>query len=61
MTRSKIHIAEPELDAVVNGVDDWRGVHNSERTGAYIIAVSTPFSEGHVLGISLMSRRRHSR
>jgi len=59
INRGKIHIVEPELDAVVSGVVSagrLRATHTPERADAYIIAVPTPFRDEHVPDISYVEQ-----
>lgn len=55
----KIHIVEPELDAVVSGVvasGKLRARLQPDETDAYIIAVPTPFCDGHAPDLSYIER-----
>lgn len=50
INQGKIHITEPDLDIMVNGAvarGNLRAAPRPERADAFIIAVPTPFTDGH--------------
>lgn len=50
VNRGEVHIVEPDLDGLVRGAvlsGRLRAVHAAEPADAFIIAVSTPFKNGH--------------
>lgn len=50
INKGRIHIVEPELDVLVNAAVSsgrLKAVSKPERAGAFLIAVPTPFTDGH--------------
>jgi UDP-N-acetyl-D-mannosaminuronic acid dehydrogenase len=57
INRGEIHIVEPDLDAVVSGVVKsgfLRAVTRPEPADAFVIAVPTPFKDGHEPDVSFV-------
>jgi UDP-N-acetyl-D-mannosaminuronic acid dehydrogenase len=63
INQGRIHIVEPQLEAVVSGVVSTgrlRAVNQVEAADAFIIAVPTPFSEGHAPDLSYVETAARS-
>lgn len=55
LNAGNVHIVEPELDVLVRGIVNagaFRAVTRPEQADAFLIAVPTPFSDGHKPDIS---------
>lgn len=55
LNAGEVHIVEPELDVLVHGVVNaktFRAVTRPEPADAFLIAVPTPFRDGHIPDIS---------
>ncbi len=63
INQGRIHIVEPELEAVVSGVvasGRLRAVSQAEPADAFIIAVPTPFKDDHVPDVSYVETAARS-
>ncbi len=63
VNQGRIHIVEPELEAVVSGVTSsgrLRAVCQPEPAAAFIIAVPTPFTDGHAPDVSYIEKAAQS-
>ena len=63
VNKGRIHIVEPELEAVVSGVVSTgrlRAVSQVEAADAFIIAVPTPFRDGHAPDLSYVEAAARS-
>jgi UDP-N-acetyl-D-mannosaminuronic acid dehydrogenase len=63
INKGKIHIVEPDLEAIVHAVvttGRLRATTIAEKAEAYLVAVPTPFTEGHVPDISYVKAAAQS-
>ena len=63
INQGRIHIVEPELEAVVSGVVSTgrlRAVNQAEPADAFIIAVPTPFRDNHAPDLSFVESAARS-